>query len=166
VPRRVATGWWVLLALVVAWAVGGALLLAGRRTSAEAQRVRDAPACSAAETLTAAPCQSRLSGTVVSFTHEEVEVDVDGQRLTMRIMVSGEITDQIGTPVQVTLYGGQPIHVEGVGLSVDARGSPATHAFNYFGVGFAIIFISTFLIGVNALAAWIAGVYRRRAGAS
>jgi len=165
-PRFTRPGRLTLIALIflaVAWAAAGGFVLLGRATSAAAQRVRDAPECAPDETFTATPCQATLSGTVISLTHDEVDVDVDGRRITMPIQIVGQVSGAAGTRADVTMYRGKPIHVEGTGEKVDARDSPVQDSFDYFNVAFAIVWISTVLIGANVVGMWIVVRSRRKA---
>jgi hypothetical protein len=126
--------------LAVALAAGACLLLVAGTNAIGEYRLRHAPACPQSEVFTSTACQVTLDGTVISLSRTEALLEVEGHQLSMPVAIVGPIPDG-PIPVQVTLYRGQPVRVEGPGLSVDAAGSYArnTEMFLFFGMAALVV---------------------------
>jgi hypothetical protein len=137
----------LLLVVAIVWAVAGIFFLLKWRDSASAERIRNARACSADEEFTTAPCRATLNATSVSLTDQTIEFDIDGTRMSMKTLVSGDLSNyRAGTPIHVTFYAGKPIRVDGPSLHIDEPDSPARTAYDNLNRGFF------FLIGAPILA--------------
>ena len=70
----------------------------------------------------------------------------------MPAQITGQLAYVYGTPARVTFYRGQPIHVEGSGVRVDAKGSPQKNTMNFgmaagFFLAAALVSAAVLLIG-------------------
>ena len=76
--------------------------------------------------------RATVAGMLTMFTGSEMDVIVDGRSITSDVTISGPL---MGTspaiPVEVTIYGGRVIHVEGEAhLRVDTDAAPSTKCWN------------------------------------
>jgi len=124
------------------WVVGGSLLLASWRSDVAAERARDAPICAHRDLFSGADCQATVAGELTKFTSSEMDVTVDGRSISSSVTISGQLPrTSPAIPVEVTIYRGQIIHIEGeTNLSVDTDAAPSTRSGNYrnFGICFLV----------------------------
>jgi hypothetical protein len=124
------------------WVVGGSLMLASWRSGVAAERVRDAPICAHSEVFSGADCRATVAGELTKFTHNRMDVTVDGRSITSDVTISGQLPGTSpAIPVEVTIYRGRMIHVEGeANLSVDTDAAPSTKSWTYrtFGICFLV----------------------------
>jgi hypothetical protein len=123
------------------WVIGGVLLLASWRIGVGAQRARDAPICAHSEVFSGANCRVTMPGELTKFTGSEMDVTVDGRSIRSGVTIKGPLPGTSpAIPVQVTIYRGRVIHVEGeTHLSVDTDAAPSTRSTNYRIFGFCFL---------------------------
>lgn len=138
------TPWGVLAVL---FAAGPCLLLAAGMNAIGEYRLDHAPVCSPSEMFTPASCQVTLDGTVVNLSRTQALLEVQGHRLSMRAAIVGPVPDTLEPiPVQVRLYRGRPVHIEGAALSVDADGSYARNTQMFLILG-AVALVGGWTVG-------------------
>jgi hypothetical protein len=137
--------------LVLFWTVGAVCLAASWWSAVAEDRIREAPTCSESQLFTSANCRITLDGTMISRTHDLVEVYVGGRQVSAAVTLKGELYDVSGMPVRVTLYRGEPIHIAGKDLEINPDGSPAHNRTHFLLFGMASLIGGTLLVGVNAL---------------
>lgn len=140
-------------AIVLFWLVGGVLLLFAWRSSAAAERVEDAPLCVAGQVFTTTKCRFTLDGTMTGLTSDRADINVDGRHFSVSITLAGKIRDVAGTPVNVTFYRGEPIHVEGPRLRFDSDGAPADRTAFFRNGGLFFLIFGTVAGGINLIIA-------------
>lgn len=91
------------------------------------------------------------------------QVHVDGRHFSVDVTVSGTIRDVAGVPVKVTLYRGEPIHVEGPGLSFDTDAAPTSSAL--IREGGVVVLVGGTVLGGAALVVAVLGHPRRQPAA-
>jgi hypothetical protein len=117
-PPRTRT---LLVGLAFSWAVAGYLFLVARQDTINQERLNLAPICSASEMFTPAECRGTVDGTVVALSHSGATIQTDGRQLTMNLAFVGDVP-ATPLPVQVTLYRGRPVRLDG-SLTIDAADS-------------------------------------------
>ena len=146
IPLR---GWLALLA--ISWTIGAGFFLAAWRGSVAADGFRHAPTCTEAQAFTQTRCQVTLNGEMTGLTSSSAQIDVAGRHVTANVGLAGKISDVRGVPVQVAMYQGHVMHVEGPGLSFDGAANPGANADDQRTGGVVAVILSTVLIGVNLL---------------
>jgi hypothetical protein len=146
------------VALVVALigvTVGGLLMLGSVLQGRSRDRIADAPVCTDEQVFAASRCRAVLDGTVVSLTHERVELIVDDRPVAMSIQIVGDTSGEAGVPVRVTFYDGKPIHIEGSSLNIDGENTPASRSWDLFNAALFFLIGVPILAGVN-IVIWLA----------
>jgi hypothetical protein len=141
----------VLAALAVVWTVGVAFLVASWFDATAQNRVRHAPTCSQSQLFTSADCRVTLDATMTALTDGHAAMDIGERHVSADVTLNGQLPDVVGLRVQVTLYRGEPVHVEGSGLKIDTNAAPATGVGEARFFGLACLIGGTFLVGTNAL---------------
>jgi hypothetical protein len=136
-----------LVLMAVLWAVGGCLLVAAWRSGAAERKASSAPTCTEAQAFTPAECRVTLEGTMTRLTHDRADIDVAGRHITATVSLAGTVEDVPGVAVQVTMYRGKAIHVQGPHLNFDTADAPATTRSDLQG------FATAFFLGGALLAA-------------
>ena len=144
-----------LVVALIGVAVGGLLMLGSVLQGSARDRIADAPVCTDEQIFTASGCRAVLDGTVVSLTHERVELSVDGRSVTMGIQIVGTTSGHEGAAVRVTFYDGKPVHIEGSSLNIDGKNTPASHSWDLFNAALFFLIGVPILAGVNVLI-WLA----------
>jgi hypothetical protein len=123
------------------WLIAGALLLASWRSDVTADRARNAPICARSEMFTGAACQITVPGRLTKITWGELDVTVDGRSMSSVVTLHGNLPrTPPAIPVEVTLYRGRVIHVEGeTHLSVDTDAAPSIKSENYRNFGYCFV---------------------------
>jgi hypothetical protein len=150
-----------LAMMAACWVAGAVLLVLAGRSSAAQERIQAAPLCVAGQVFTATQCRFTLDGTMTDLTNYRAGIDVDGHHFAVDVFISGTIPEVAGTAVKVTLYRGEPVHVEGKGLKFDVEDAPSVSATNYRNSGLFLLVAGTILGGAN-LVVEIFGHGRRR----
>jgi hypothetical protein len=141
--------------------VGVGLLIAAGVNAIGVYRLQHASTCSQWEIFVpSADCKITLDGTVVDLTPTQAVLDVQGRQLTMPLRIHGPVPDAAvaSIPVQVTIYRGQPVHMEGPSLDVDADGSASSNAEMFLLFGMAALVVGGMFGGL----AWATEVRDRR----
>src|ERR1044071_9433248 len=138
-PRAVFPPWVPVVGCAVVLALGVWATQASRRETVAERRLREAPICSEGQLFTDAECKITLDGTLVDLSYSGVKVLVHGRYVSDDVTLSGNIPFVSGTPVRVTLYRGELMHVEGQDLKVDTDRSPAHEHRGYEGMGTALL---------------------------
>lgn len=148
-----------LLAACLFFAFAAWLFTSFRTSLLVTMQLRSAPVCAPNEAFASTSCRVVLAGTVTKLTHYSVGLNIDGHEVSMAVLLSGDesLSHFDGTHVQITMYRGEPLHVEGSGLNMDARGSPAKGTETYrIGASFFL------LVGLLAVCADLVMAKRRR----
>jgi hypothetical protein len=140
-----------LAVLATFWTVGACLLVASCRSAVAENRAREAPTCSESQLFTAAECRATLDATMISLNSHRAEMYVKGRRVSAGVKIAGPIPYVRDLPVRVTLYRGEPIHVEGQDLTIDTDDSPANSRADFLFWGTALLIIGPFVVGANTL---------------
>jgi hypothetical protein len=117
-----------LVGLAFIWAIAGYLFLSARQDTINQERLNRAPICSEAEMFAPAECRSTVDGTVVTLSRTAATIQIDGRQLTMNLAFVGDVP-ATPLPVEVTLYRGRPVRLDG-SLTLDAADSFAANARN------------------------------------
>jgi hypothetical protein len=134
------------------WLIGGSLLLASWRSNVGAERARNAPICAPGQVFSRAECRVTVAGDLTKFTSSVMVVTVGGRSISSGVTINGSLPGTSpAISVEVTIYRGRVIHVEGAAnltedaasLSVDTDAAPATRSWNYRNFGFCFLVFGT-----------------------
>ena len=137
--------------MVISWIASAALFTASKSRGADVARIQRARACTLNELFTPAPCRALVDGHVVKLTHTAVRLDLSGRQLTMPVQIVGDVSHSDGSPVVVTLWRGEPVHVEGPALIADSTGSPTSAKTNYQNAALFFLVGPPVMVGINLL---------------
>jgi hypothetical protein len=144
-PRR------ALAAYALLWTVGALLLLAAWRSAVAEDRIRTAPICSESQIFTSTECRITLDATMTSLTSTRAELDVGERHVSAAVRLAGPTSGASGVPVRVTIYRGQPIHVEGSKFNFDTEASPTTQREDFLNFGLVVLIGGNVLVSINLL---------------
>ncbi|MEV4518485.1 hypothetical protein AB0K00_57200 [Dactylosporangium sp. NPDC049525] len=151
--QRVLSVWGSLAVLAVGWVVAGVAVIAQRQAEAQQRRVDQAPACEASQVFSGVTCRAVVDGTVTALSTRQAEVDTGGRHLTVAVSLHQVDGSVPGTPVQVTVYRGAPIRLDGDHVHINAEDSPADRLADAREFARAAMFLGTFLGGGNLIIA-------------
>ncbi|GAA3454763.1 hypothetical protein [Dactylosporangium matsuzakiense] len=143
--------WGSLAILALGWAVAGVALIAQRQAEAQQRRAEQAPVCAATEIFSGTSCRATVAGTMTALSLRQALVDVDGRPLTMTVSLHRIDSYVPGTPVQVTLYRGVPVRLDGDRIHIDAVDSPADRVADARETIPVAIYFGTLAGGVNLI---------------
>lgn len=118
-----------MVGLAVIWSIAAYLFLSARQDTIDQDRLNLAPTCSDSEMFTPAQCRITVDGTIVALSYSDATIQIDGRQLPMKVSFAGTVP-ATPLPVQVTLYQGRPVRVDGLSLTIDAADSFAANARN------------------------------------
>jgi hypothetical protein len=160
--RRALSVWGSLAVLAAGWIMAGVALIAQRQAEAQQRRVDRAPVCESSQVFSGAPCRAAVNGTVTTLSTTQAEVDAGGRHLTMVVSLHHVDGSAPGTPVQVTMYQGAPIRLDGDHVYINAKDSPADRVNDARETGRAMMYLGTLLGGANLTIALAARWSKRR----
>ncbi|MGI5240096.1 hypothetical protein [Dactylosporangium sp. CA-139066] len=155
--------WGSVACLATSWVMVGAALIVQRQAEAQQRRVDQAPVCESPQVFSGTACRAVVEGTVTALSTKQAEIDAGGWHLTM--VVSRDQLDGLapGTPVQVTVYRGAPIRLDGDRVHIDAVHSPADRRNNARTTVRAMVSLGTLLGAGNlVIALAVRSANRRR----
>jgi hypothetical protein len=122
------------------WLIAGSLMLASWRSRVREERARAAPVCAEDQVFTGQNCRITVPGLLTRFTHSQMDVTVAGHDLSAGVTISGTLPDTSpAIPVDVTIYRGRVIHIEGTRVYVDTNAAPTTKAVDYRNFGYIFV---------------------------
>ncbi|WP_433222975.1 hypothetical protein ACQP00_24910 [Dactylosporangium sp. CS-047395] len=160
--RRVLSVRASLAVLALGWLVAGVALIAQRQAEAQLRRAEQAPVCAPDQVFAGDACRAGLDGTVTALSTRAAEVDAGGRHLTFAVSLHRIDISAPGTPVQVTVYRGVPIRIDGDRIHVDAEDSPADRVDDAREFVRAAIYLGTVLGGLNLIISLATRWLRRR----